>query len=135
MLGSIKEAYAAKKLLVETKANAGQNALVDRIVADLETDDGRSRADLLHLANLSGTEAAERAYADLKAASQAAYHASPELGAGFAAWILALGRAVAEASSEGGGLFGIGGKTVSAAEESALDRLRSALDPVEGNER
>ena len=130
-VGSIKEAYAAKKLLIETKANAGKNALIDAIVADLDTDDGRSRADLLHLANRTGEEAVTAICADLKTASLAAYHLDPTLGAGFTAWILSLAQAVAEASSEGGGIFGIGGTLVSDAEEAALERLRTALDPME----
>ena len=132
LVGSIKEAYAARKLLVETKQNGGKNALIDALVADLDTDDGRSRADLLHLANRTGDDAVRAICADLRAASLAAYHADPALGAGFAAWILAIARAVAEASREGGGLLGIGGKLVSDAEEAALERIRTALDPMEG---
>ena len=131
LVGSIKEAYAAKKLLIETKQNAGKNVLIDALVADLDTDEGRSRADLLHLANRTGDDAVSAISADLKTASLAAYHADPALGAGFSEWILAIARTVAEASSEGAGLFGLGGKTVSDAEEAALERLRTALDPME----
>ena len=131
LVGSIKEAYAARKILDETRASAGKNALIDALVADLDTDDGRSRADLLHLASRTGDDAVAAICADLRAASLAAYHADPALGAGFTAWILTIARAVAEASSEGGGMFGIGGKLVTDSEEQALERLRTTLDPTE----
>lgn len=131
LVGSIKEAYAAKRILVETKASAGKNALIDAIVADLDTDDGRSRADLLHLASRTGDDAGSAICADLKTASLAAYHADPALGAGFAEWILSIAQAVAEASRERGYHGIAGGKTVNEAEIAALERLRTALDPME----
>ena len=130
MLGSIKEAFAAKKLLTETRENAGQNALVDLVVADLETDDGRSRADLLHLANLGSADATRSAYQTLKSASQAAYQHAPGEANGYAQWLLELGKVVASASVDGG-FLGVGGKQINEAEDGALERLREALDPTE----
>jgi hypothetical protein len=126
MLGSVKEAFAAKKLLIETRANAGGNALVDLLLEDLDTDEGRARADLMHLATFSPPEARKEAERALKAAGDAARAHAPGEAPGFVEWLLILARTVAEASREGG-FLGIGGKMVSDAEAAAVDSVRLLL--------
>jgi hypothetical protein len=127
MLGSLKEAFAAKKLLIDTRANAGgQNALVDLVLAELDTDEGRAKADLMHLANLMPAEARQEAERSIRAAGEAARAHAAADAPGFQDWLLILAQAVAGASKEGG-FLGIGGKSVSEAEAAALENVRDLL--------
>ncbi|MGC4045652.1 MAG: hypothetical protein QM758_17815 [Armatimonas sp.] len=102
MLGSLKEAFAAKKLLIETRANGmGVNGLIDLVLAELDTDEGRARADLTHLANLVPAEIRKEAERSIQAAGEAARAHAPAEAPGFQEWLLTLAHAVATASKRG----------------------------------
>jgi hypothetical protein len=102
---------------------AGACALARAVVGDL-----RGRA-----GNRLGTGELALAYADragmlaavARAGAALARAGGPEA-APFAAWVIGLARRAAGASSTGG-LFGLGGAAVSAAEELALRELKTAL--------
>lgn len=127
MLGSLREAFAAKKLLIETRANGtGVNSLIDLVLAELDTDEGRSKADLMHLANLTPADARKEAERSIQLAGEAARAHAPAEATGFLEWLLTLAHAVASASKEGG-FLGIGGTPVSNAEASALEKIRELL--------
>jgi hypothetical protein len=125
-LGSLKEAYAAKKLLLDTRANAGGNALVDLILQELDTDEGRARADLMHLANLKPDGVREEARRSIRVAGGAIRAHAPVEAPGFQEWLLSLASAVASASKEGT-ILGFGGKPVSDAEAAAIENIRELL--------
>jgi hypothetical protein len=54
---------------------------------------------------------------------------APGDAAAFKAWLRQISQSTAEAASEGGGLFGIGGVQVSDAEKATLTEISTALGP------
>ena len=122
--GALKEAFASSSALAAAKSNAGSSELIEAIVADFETKEGRSavqEALRQHLAGAKPADAVQRSLANLREVSTILNAKAPQDAAGFKAWLQAIGQNVAEASSEGG-FLGIGGV------KSAM--LRRSLSPI-----
>jgi hypothetical protein len=130
-IGVIKELFAAGKVLAEIKTKGSGNELLNAIVADLETSEGRAAARDGLDADFKGGSAAEikaRAIAALKqAAAIVDAKGSPGEAADFRGWLYHVSQQVAEAAKEGG-FLGFGGVRVSPEEAAALQDIRVALD-------
>jgi hypothetical protein len=115
--------------LAAAKSDAGSNELVRAVVADFETKEGRSavkEALRQHLAGAKPADAVQRSLANLREVSTILNAKAPQDAAGFKAWLQAISKNVAEASSEGG-FLGIGGVQVSDAEKATLADISKAL--------
>jgi hypothetical protein len=127
--GALKEAFASSSALAAAKSDAGSNELVKAVVADFETKEGRSavkEALRQHLAGAEPADAVQRSLANLREVSTILNAKAPQDAAGFKAWLQAISKNVAEASSEGG-FLGIGGVQVSDAEKATLADISKAL--------
>jgi hypothetical protein len=127
--GAVKESAAAAGALRAAKGGAGENPLIDEIVAAYETSEGRDMARGVLKAEVRGKKPAEvvdAAVAELGAVAALVSSKAPEAAAGFKTWLNAVAGKVAEAGTEGG-FLGFGGEKVSAAEKATLDRLATAL--------
>src|SRR6185295_17659768 len=127
--GALKEAFASSSALAAAKSDAGSNELVRAVVADFETKEGRSavkKALRQHLAGAKPADAVQRSLANLREVSTILNAKAPQDAAGFKAWLQAISKNVAEASSEGG-FLGIGGVQVSDAEKATLADISKAL--------
>ena len=127
--GALKEAFASSSALAAAKSNAGSSELIEAVVADFETKEGRSavqEALRQHLAGAKPADAVQRSLANLREVSTILNAKAPQDAAGFKAWLQAIGQNVAEASSEGG-FLGIGGVQVSDAEKATLADISKAL--------
>ena len=127
--GALKEAFASSSALAAAKSDAGSNELVKAVVADFETKEGRSavqEALRQHLAGAKPADAVQRSLANLREVSTILNSKAPQDAAGFKAWLQAISKNVAEASSEGG-FLGIGGVQVSDAEKATLADISKAL--------
>ena len=127
--GALKEAFTSSSALAAAKSNAGSSELIEAVVADFETKEGRSavqEALRQHLAGAKPADAVQRSLANLREVSTILNAKAPQDAAGFKAWLQAIGQNVAEASSEGG-FLGIGGVQVSDAEKATLADISKAL--------
>lgn len=125
-VGVIKEMFAAGKVLAETKAKGGQNTLVDAIMSELSTAEGRAQAQPSELSGKSPDEARRVALDGLRQIAGLVERKAPAEADGFKRWLLALSTRVAEASKEGG-FLGFGGTQVSEQEKTALTDTAKAL--------
>ena len=137
--GALKEAFASSSALAAAKSDAGSNELVKAVVADFETKEGRSavqEALRQHLAGAKPADAVQRSLANLREVSTILNAKAPQDAAGFKAWLQAVSRNVAEASSEGG-FLGIGGVQVGDAEKATLADYQRRLErgPESGQDR
>lgn len=126
--GALKEAFASSSALAAAKSD-GSNELIKAVVADFETKEGRSavkEALRQHLAGAKPADAVQRSLANLREVSTILNTKAPQDAAGFKAWLQAISKNVAEASSEGG-FLGIGGVQVSDAEKATLADISKAL--------
>jgi hypothetical protein len=106
--GLLKESFAGGTALTQAATNANTNGLVKAVVTDFSSSEGRSAArDGLNakFANSQPPDMKNKAIDSLRQISQS----------------------TAEAATEGGGLFGIGGVQVSDAEKATLAEISSAL--------
>jgi hypothetical protein len=127
--GALKEAFASSSALAAAKSNAGSNELIKAVVAEFETKEGRSavqEALRQHLAGAKPADAVQRSLANLREVSTILNSKAPQDAAGFKAWLQAISKNVAEASSEGG-FLGIGGVQVSDTEKATLADISKAL--------
>ena len=127
--GALKEAFASSSALAAAKTDVGSNELIKAVVADFETKEGRSavqEALRQHLAGAKPADAVQRSLANLREVSTILNSKAPQDAAGFKAWLQAISRNVAEASSEGG-FLGIGGVQVSDTEKATLADISKAL--------
>ena len=127
--GALKEAFASSSALAAAKSDAGSNELIKAVVADFETQEGRSavkEALRQHLAGAKPADAVQRSLANLREVSTILNAKAPQDAAGFKAWLQAISKKVAEASSEGG-FLGIGGVQVSDAEKATLADISKAV--------
>ncbi|HKA30781.1 MAG TPA: hypothetical protein VKH82_15470 [Candidatus Binatia bacterium] len=125
-LGVMKEMFAVGKLVAETKAKGGSNALVDGIVAELTTREGIEGTKPTEIQGMSPEQARSHALEALKSAAALAGRKAPADADGYKRWLLEVSTRVANASKEGG-FLGIGGTLVSEQEEAALRDTASAL--------
>ena len=127
--GALKEAFASSSALAAAKTDVGSNELIKAVVADFETKEGRSavqEALRQHLAGAKPADAVQRSLANLREVSTILNSKAPHDAAGFKAWLQAISKNVAEASSEGG-FLGIGGVQVSDTEKATLADISKAL--------
>ena len=128
--GALKEAFASSSALAAAKSNAGSNELIKAVVADFETKEGRTAVKEALRQHLAGAakpaDAVQRSLANLKEVSAILNAKAPQDADAFKAWLQAIGKNVAEASSEGG-FLGIGGVKVSDAEKASLADISKAL--------
>ena len=127
--GALKEAFASSSALAAAKTDVGSNELIKAVVADFETKEGRAavqEALRQHLAGAKPADAVQRSLANLREVSTILNSKAPQDAAGFKAWLQAISKNVAEASSEGG-FLGIGGVQVSDTEKATLADISKAL--------
>ena len=128
--GALKEAFASSSALAAAKSNAGSNELIKAVVADFETKEGRTAVKEALRQDLAGAakpaDAVQRSLANLKEVSAILNAKAPQDADAFKAWLQAISKNVAEASSEGG-FLGIGGVKVSDAEKATLADISKAL--------
>ena len=131
-LGVIKESFAIGKLIGETKVQGGSNELVDALVADLATAEGRQQAQPSEMRGMSPESIKSHA---LEACRQVAAlldrKAPPVEAEGFKRWLLGVSTRVADAAKEGG-FLGFGGTRVSEQETAALKEIAAALGVTPG---
>lgn len=125
-VGVIKEMFALGKLVAETKAKGGSNALVDAVVAELTTREGVEGAKPTEIQGLSPDQARSRALDAIKKAAALVDQKAPADADGFKRWLLEVSTRVANAAREGG-FLGFGGTLVSEQEEAALRDTAAAL--------
>jgi hypothetical protein len=125
-LGVVKEMFAVGKLVAETKAKGGSNALVDGIVAELTTREGMEGTKPTEIQGMSPDQARSHALDALKSAAALADRKASADADGYKRWLLEVSTRVANASKEGG-FLGFGGTLVSEQEEAALRDTASAL--------
>ena len=125
--GVVKEMFAVGKMLADVKLHGASSDLAKALVADLETPEGRLQS---APAELHGKSPDEVKAAALESCRQAAAiidkKVKPDEAQSFKQWVLAGGKAVSEAATEGG-FLGFGGTRVSEQEATALKDLSAAL--------
>lgn len=130
LFGLVKEGFAGGNTLAQAKMDAGTNPLIKAVVDDFGTSEGRSLAQEGVKQKISGKKPEEITaicIETLQQAGAALDAKAPDDAAAFKGWLRQLSQNVAEASSEGGGLFGIGGVQVSDAEKATLAEISGAL--------
>ncbi|HRO58683.1 MAG TPA: hypothetical protein PK177_05870 [Burkholderiaceae bacterium] len=124
-------------MLRESMATAGAmraartdtNALISEVVAELETNEGRARAqDSLKMRFSDSKAPAIKAGAieGLRDVAMLLDRRAPQDAPAFKSWLEQIGREAAEASKEGG-FLGFGGVAVSDTEKATLAEISSAL--------
>jgi hypothetical protein len=130
LFGLIKEGFAGGAMLARAKMDAATNPLIKAVVDDFGTSEGRAIAQDGVKQKISGKQPAEIKALCIDTLQQAAAvldAKAPADAPAFKTWLRQLSQNVAEAASEGGGLFGIGGVQVSEAEKATLAEISSAL--------
>jgi hypothetical protein len=127
--GTLKEGMASASALMGAKKDAGAGSLIQAIIAELETSEGRSMARDGFKAQLTAKAPAElkaQAIAALSSVSRLVdAKAGPDAQA-FKVWLIAIAERVAAASKEGG-FLGFGGVAISDAEKATLEEVSRAL--------
>lgn len=124
-LGVVKEMFAVGMSMVDLARKRENNALIQALMEDVRHQTTKTERPE-HLSHMD--EAQAWALSEL-----AQVPAALDRGGGgaeadaFKQWLVDVAARVAEASKEGG-FFGIGGETVTDAEEQAIDEIRRALD-------
>jgi hypothetical protein len=126
LIGALQEASAISKLLVDTKKESGSNSLIDAVVADLMTAEGREQAKPQGLFGKPAEVVRKEALAAIQRAAAAAESKSAHEAQVYKTWLSTVAHRVADASKEGG-FLGFGGVQVSEAEESTLRDLDRML--------
>ena len=125
--GALKESFASARVLAEGKTSSDQ--LIQAIVADFSSSEGRGIARDALKADISGKSAADIKTIALDKVRQAATllnAKAPQDAVAVKAWMRLMSEKVADASAEGG-FLGFGGKPVSDAEKAMLSDIDAAL--------
>ena len=128
--GLLKESFAGGGALTQAMTSATTNALVKAVVADFSNSEGRSAArDGLKakFANSQPADVKSKSLDSLRKVSALLDTKAPTDSMAFKNWLRQISQSTAEAATEGGGLFGIGGVQVSEAEKATLNEITSAL--------
>jgi len=128
--GLLKESLAAGGAMTEAASDPGANALVKAVATDFTTSEGRSAAREGLQEKLSGSKPSEiktESVELLKQVSALLAAKAPADAGAFKQWLRQISQHTAEAATEGGGLFGIGGVQVSDVEKATLNEISSAL--------
>jgi hypothetical protein len=129
-LGTLKESFAGGTALTRAVTGADTNPLVKAVVTDFSTSEGRSAArdDLkVKFASSQPSDLKIKAVDSLRQVSALLDAKAPDDAAPFKAWLRQISQSTAEAATEGGGLFGLGGVQVSDAEKATLAEISTAL--------
>ncbi|WP_312022741.1 hypothetical protein [Bradyrhizobium sp. 2S1] len=127
--GLLKESFAGGAALSKAATGSNANGLVKAVVADFSTSEGRSAARDGLQAEFAGSKPPEmktKSIDSLRQVSALLGAKAPGDAAAFKDWLRQISQSTAEASSEGGSLFG-GGVQVSDAEKATLAEISSAL--------
>lgn len=124
--GTLKESFATGKALAEIKLQGGATPLIDALVQDLTTSEGREIAKPSGLLGSSIEEAQANALGVCQSAAEIVTTKAPDEAAAFKQWLFSISQRVAEASKEGG-FLGFGGTLVSEQEQTALNSISGAL--------
>ena len=126
--GTLKEYFANKSALDPSKLAPDSSELIKAVIADFETDKGRSdlqKALSKRFADVTEpAQYVQRSLSSLREVS--AILDAPSDAAAFKAWLRGISQKVAEAGVEGG-FLGFGGVKVSDAEKATLDDIAKAL--------
>ena len=125
--GTLKESFASARGMASGKG--GSSDLINALVADFETSEGRTIAREGLSEQLKGSKAAEikeKSIAALRQAATLLDAKAPGEAAAVKTWLRQMSHNVAEASKEGG-FLGFGGVTVSDAEKATLAEIDAAL--------
>jgi hypothetical protein len=128
--GLMKESLAAGGAMTQAASDPGANALVKAVAADFTTSEGRSAAREGLQSKLSGSNPSEiktQSVESLRQVSALLAEKAPADAPAFKQWLRQISQHTAEAATEGGSLFGIGGVQVSDAERATLNEISSAL--------
>ena len=127
--GLLKESFAGGSALAQA-ASANTNALVKAVVTDFSSSEGRSTARDGLKAKFAASQPSDlkmKAIDSLRQVSALLDAKAPDDAASFKAWLRQISQSTAEAATEGGGLFGVGGVQVSEAEKATLTGISNAL--------
>jgi hypothetical protein len=129
--GMLQESIAGGSVMVESQRDPNANSLIRAVIADFQTSEGRTAAREDLQGTLSGAQSSadvqSRAVNALKQVATILDTKAPADAPVFKAWLTTIGDRTANAASEGGGFFGMGGVAVSDAEKAALDQIAKAL--------
>ncbi|PSH65459.1 hypothetical protein [Phyllobacterium sophorae] len=130
--GMLKESMASTSAVLNTRTEPDSNGLVQAVIADFQTSEGRTAAREEIKSVLAGATSSPEAQAKAvdalkKVATLLDTKASADAQA-FKSWLQAIGQRTADAANEGG-FLGFGGVAVSDAEKAALDQIAQALNP------
>ena len=123
--GLLKESFAGGTALTRAVTGADTNPLVKAVVTDFSTSEGRSAARdglKVKFASSQPSDLKVKAVDSLRQVSALLDAKAP-----FKAWLRQISQSTAEAATEGGGLFGLGGVQVSDAEKATLAEISTAL--------
>ena len=127
--GLLKESFAGGSALAQA-ASANTNALVKAVVTDFSSSEGRSTARDGLKAKFAASQPSDlkmKAIDSLRQVSALLDAKAPDDAASFKAWLRQISQSTAEAATEGGGLFGVGGVQVSEAEKATLTEISNVL--------
>ena len=128
--GTLKEYFANKSALDPSKLAPDSSELIKAVIADFETDKGRSdlqKAVSKRFADVTEpAQCVQRSLAGLREVSAILDANAPSDAAAFKTWLRGISQKVAEAAVEGG-FLGFGGVKVSDAEKATLDDIAKAL--------
>jgi hypothetical protein len=128
--GLLKESFAGGSALTQAVTSASTNALVKAVATDFSTSEGRSAARDGLKAKFASSQPADlkkKSIDSLRQVSALLDTKAPGDASAFKAWLRQISQSTAEAATEGGGLFGLGGVQVSDAEKATLTEISSAL--------
>ncbi|MDJ0447986.1 hypothetical protein [Methylocystis sp. JR02] len=128
-IGALKEGMASAEALSAAKTDGGADELIQSVVDDLFTPEGRTSAregvrKIIQGAALDDIKI--RALEELRSTAKILDATTPLEARPFKNWLSHIARLVAEASAEGG-FLGFGGEQVSASERATLAEIASAL--------
>jgi len=130
--GMLKESMASTGAMLETRNDPESTGLVQAVIADFQTSDGRTAAREEIKSVLAGatssTDAQAKAVDALKKVAILLDTKASADAPAFKTWLQAIGQRTANAANEGG-FLGFGGVAVSDAEKAALDQIAEALNP------
>jgi len=128
--GLLKESFAGGTALSQAISGIDTNPLVKAVVTDFSNSEGRSAARDGLKTKFAASQLSDpklKAIDALRQVSALLDAKAPDDAAAFKAWLRQISQSTAEAASEGGGLFGIGGVQVSDAEKATLTEISTAL--------
>lgn len=127
--GMLKEGFASAGALADIKAKGGSNELINAIVDDFGTSEGRTITRDGLKEKFAGAKPKDIKFRSIESLNQLSGlldAKAPEDAVEVKAWLRDIAQRVAEASKEGGFLF-FGGERVSEAERATLDEISNAL--------